>query len=188
MTSLLVLAACSGAKPQLVDETPSDPTPTASTPDAGNPPIQPSGDDDDTGSSGSGGSGSSSGSGSGGSSNGGTTVGAPAPAACPADGVTEDGTNDSRSTAIAFTSAACGMVTASGEDWWRFTLPSNAKTLAFEYSGKVDLEISSEGQTVIISGGTASGPLPFHPSGEYEIGVTSATGAGQAYVLVAEDQ
>jgi hypothetical protein len=174
VTSLVAFAGCSGAKPQLVEEAPS------ASDDAGS---SPTGGDDTSGSSSGGSS-----SGSSSSSGGGTPVGTPAPSSCPAGGVTEDGTNDKRSSAIAFTTAACGTVVASGEDWWKFTLPSTAKKLAFEFSGKVDLEITSEGDTVVIQNGVASGPIPFHADGEYEIEVYTETGASQAYVLLAEDQ
>ncbi len=179
LTSLLSLAACSGAKPQLVEETPSDPASASpSTQDSGSSSL-PSGDGQGTTPTG--------GSGSGGSSSGGT-VGAPAPLACPADGVIESGSNGKRSDALAFTTDACGKVSPNGEDWWRFTLPSSATKLAFEFSGKVNLEITSQGETVTIENGVSSGPVPFHPNGEYEIGVTSETGGSQSYVLTAQTQ
>ncbi len=185
--SLLGAVACSGAEAQLVDEAPSDSVAASSTEDAAGGSVVGSTSDSggaasSPGSSGGGGSGSGSG---GGGGSGSGSVGAPAPAQCPSGGTTENGSNDSPSSAITITSAACGTVSSVGRDWWKFTLSHAATKLAVEYSGTVTLHVTSDGDTVTVGPGTA---LPFNPGAEYFIEVSAAAGGAQPYVIVLEEQ
>jgi hypothetical protein len=51
------------------------------------------------------------------------------------------------------------------------------------YSGKVSLALTTQGTTIEIGSGQ---PIPFHPTANYAIEVTTTHGQPQAYVIVAE--
>ncbi len=169
MLALVTLAAaCSGAAPQALEMGPSGETTTLDSgvqTSTGDPGVDaagvPSSEGQDSG----------------------APFGSPAPSTCPPGGVTESGGNDTMASAQEFTSAACGTVSPGASDWWQFRLPGSATKLAVNYSGKVSLALTTQGTTIEIGSGQ---PIPFHPTANYAIEVTTTHGQPQAYVIVAE--
>jgi hypothetical protein len=85
--------------------------------------------------------------------------------------------------ALEFTSAACGTVSPGGSDWWQFRLPGSAAKLAVNYSGKVSLTLTTQGTTIEVGSGE---PIPFHPTADYAIEVTTSHAQPQPYVIVVQ--
>jgi hypothetical protein len=170
------LAACSGAAPQEVEmAAPSSPgasssgavgTTSSTANDAGSSHPGTTGDPVAQGEDG-----------------GSSTFGSPAPQACPPGGVVESGGNDSESSAQEFTTVGCGTLLPGASDWWRFRLPATATKLAIDFSGKVTLAATTKGITTAIGSGAA---LPFNPTANYDIQVTSSHADAEPYVILVE--
>jgi hypothetical protein len=187
----LVLAACSGANPQLVEAAPDDGgSPPTSSPSPGTSPGTPGGGGGSTtptgggGSTGPGGGGSGPGAGTG-TGTGGFDAGV-APAECPSGGTTQTtGIGDSKWSAKPFDTIACGTLAANASYFWTFTLPASTSTFGIAFTGGIRIELTLGGTTVdVLPGGT----LPFRTNEPYYLQITPLGSARESYVLVVTEK
>ena len=177
----VVLAACSGAAPQLV-ETPPEGGGGAVSPgggSSGGTSGNPSGGG--SGSPGQGGNGSSGG----GSGSGGFDAGV-APTQCPSGGTEQTSSSGhSASDPTAFDTVACGKL-ASGESYyWTFQLPASTQTFGIAFTGGIRLELTLNGNTIDVVPG---GSLPFKTGVPYYLRVTPLGTTAVSYVLVVTEK